>query len=64
MEKLFSERESLHNLIQSEWKKYKQAIADGKPFEETKAIYLNIKKLHAQIDEITEKIHEKLKIGD
>ena len=63
METLFAERERLQNLIQLEWKKYKQAIADGKPFEEAKVVHKHIKELNTQIAEITAQIHEKLKIG-
>lgn len=64
METIFAERETLHDMIQSEWEKYMQAMADGKLFDEVKVIFKRIKELNTQIAEITAKIHEKLKIGN
>ena len=64
MERHFIERENLQALLEAEWKNYRQAIKDDKPFEEVKIIFLRIKELQTKITEITEAIHQRLKMGD
>jgi len=64
MEKYLPELENLQALIESEWARYRQAIAENKPFEEVKIIYLRIKELKTQIIELTYEIRDQLNLGD
>jgi hypothetical protein len=64
MESLLTQRENLQKLVRSEWENYNRSIGENKPFHEIKVIYLRIKELEEKIIEVTNQIHEKLKLPD
>lgn len=58
------QRGNLQFLLDEQWKNYRKAIKDDKPFKETKIIYLRIKKLKTELTEVSNKIREQLNLGD
>lgn len=64
MEEYIDKRGNLQDLLNEEWKNYRKAIKDDKPFNETKIIYLRIKELETELVKVTNKMREQLNLGD
>ena len=58
MQKTLSDLDKLQTLITSRWAEYKQAIRDNRPFEEVKAIYVQIRELEKQADALMRKAND------
>ena len=58
MEKMLSEIERLQLLITSEWMEYRLSIRNDRPFEEVKIIYVHIKELQKQADNLMQRANE------
>jgi hypothetical protein len=59
MEKSLAELDKLQTLIHNEWAKYRQAIAEDKHLADVKTIYVNIKELQKEIDQLSIRIQNK-----
>ncbi|HYK45108.1 MAG TPA: hypothetical protein VEV83_08065 [Parafilimonas sp.] len=55
MQKTLSDLDKLQAFITLRWADYKQAIKDNKSFEEVKTIYMQIRELEKQADELMQK---------
>ena len=60
MEKSLSDLNKLKALLDQEWARYKRAIKENKKLEDVKIIYIHIKEMQKELDEVADRIHQKI----
>ncbi|HYJ63497.1 MAG TPA: hypothetical protein VEV62_07125 [Parafilimonas sp.] len=60
MEKSLSDLDKLKALLDEEWARYKRAIKENKKLEDVKIIYIHIKEMQKELDEVADRIHQKI----
>jgi hypothetical protein len=60
MEKSLSDLNKLKALLDEEWARYKRAIKENKKLEDVKIIYIHIKEMQKELDEVADRIHQKI----